>query len=70
MIYSARKQDIATYGASVEHMGQTLDAKLATAPDHMKLYVSLWNKLNEKVPSQAMKEHEMLGRVAPEAAKR
>jgi hypothetical protein len=70
MIYSTRKQDIATYGASVEHMGKTLDAKLATAPDHMKLYVGLWNKVNEKVPSQAMKDNEILGGVAAEAAKR
>ena len=70
LIYDSQREDIRIYGGSVEDVGKTLHAKLATAPDRLKLYVGLWNAVNEKIPSEAMKENEQLARAAAEADKK
>jgi hypothetical protein len=70
LIYEARRDDIRIYGGSVDDMGKTLDEKLASAPERTKKFVYLWNTTNEKIPSEAAKESELIAQVAAQADKK
>ena len=55
IVYSSRKEDFATY-ASADHIGDTLDAKMAALSPEQRGLIGIWKVVDERVPSAALRE--------------
>jgi hypothetical protein len=60
MIYRTRKDDVATY-ASIEHIGDTLQAQSSGMNPEQLALIGLWQKIDEKVRSHEQREMEEMG---------
>jgi hypothetical protein len=65
MIYQTRKEDVATY-ASVEHLGDTLQARSSDLNPVQLALIGLWQKIDENVRSD---EQRMMDEMGPVFAK-
>ncbi len=62
LVYETRKEDIATYGPDMKALGNTIESQQSSWDDRTKIMLWLWDKVNEKVPSDDMK---MLNAMSP-----
>lgn len=65
VVYSARKEDIATY-ADIEHIDDTLKAKLKDMTNEQQALVGLWHKIDERVLSREQAQMDQIAK-APQA---
>jgi hypothetical protein len=65
MIYQTRKEDVATY-ASIEHIGDTLQARSSSLNPEQLALIGVWQKIDEKVRSR---DQQMMDEVGPLFAK-
>jgi hypothetical protein len=54
LVYTSRKDDIATYGSAMDKLGTTMEAKQGV-DERTKILISVWGKINETVPSSEQK---------------